>query len=198
VQTGQDVAGAIVLPAEGQGMLFVPEFAAPDAQLMALAGVSDDPVFRSEAKPSFAVYELPDAHQVPELVEAPRFAGDLSLVGYEITTPQQGQAIQLVTAWRVDGELPDDLAIFVHWLDGDGQLISQHDGFDAAPETLQRGDILLQRHLLPWPSTLQTPPEALQIGLYRREDGRRLSVVDGAGNTADHALISLGGDETGG
>jgi hypothetical protein len=112
-------------------------------------------------------------------------------VGYEITTPPDGQAIQLVTAWQVDGTLPDDLAIFVHWLDEDGQLISQHDGLDAAPGTLRPGDVILQRHVLPWNETLPSRDSQLVVGLYLREDGRRLAVLDASGEPADYVSIPL-------
>ncbi len=198
IQTGDSVAGAIVLPAQGNARMFVPEYAAPNAQLLALAGVSDDPLFRSESRPSFAVYDLPDGHQLTPLVEPLPFEDALSLVGYEITTPQDGQALQMVTAWRVNGALPADLTIFVHWLDGDEQLISQHDGLDAAPETVRPGDLIIQRHVLPWASTLPAPTGALRLGLYLRENGRRLHVSNGVGNTDDHILIPLDGGYNGG
>jgi hypothetical protein len=197
VQTGADVAGAIVLPAEGNGTLIVPEYAAPDASLMAAARMSSEPTYRSEHSPSFAVYELPDNAALDLLDEAVSFGEYLSLVGYEITTPPDGGAIQLVTAWQVDGTIPDDLAIFVHWTEADGQLISQHDGFDAAPGTLRPGDIILQRHVLPWNNSLQTPDTNLIVGLYFREDGRRVTVLNDAGESADHISIPLNEDHGG-
>ena len=197
VQTGKDVAGALVLPSDANGTLFVPEFAAPNEQLLALAGVSAQPLYRSEKRPSFAVYDLPADHLVTELSEPLLFEETVSLVGYEITTPQDGQALQMVSAWQVNDELPDDLAIFVHWLDSEDQLISQHDGFDAAPGTLRRGDMVIQRHVLPWSSTLPTPAGSLHLGLYLRENGRRLNFMDNAGKLADHVLILLGEDNNG-
>ncbi|MFN2178201.1 MAG: ArnT family glycosyltransferase [Candidatus Promineifilaceae bacterium] len=198
VQSGAEVAGAVVLPAEGNGTLIVPEYASPDASLMALAGVSGEPIYRSDNVPSFAVYELPENITLTGLDEAPSFDGYLSLVGYEITTPPDGQAIQLVTAWQVDGTLPDDLAIFVHWIEADGQLISQHDGFDAAPGTLRPGDIILQRHVLPWNDALQTSDRNLIVGLYFREDGRRVTISNDVGESADHITIPLNQEDDGG
>jgi hypothetical protein len=191
IQTGEEVSGAMVLPAEGGGSLFVPEFAAPDPQLLALAGLSEGPLYRSGNRPSFAVYELPAQPRVSKLPLPFSFEDQLSLVGYEITTPQDGQALQLVTVWQVDGELPGDLAIFVHWLDEEGNLISQHDGFDAAPQTLMAGDLLLQRHVLPWTSPLPTPIGSLHLGLYLRQNGRRLSTLNQAGETVDHLVLPL-------
>ena len=191
VQTGEDVSGALVIPAGGVGTLFVPEYAAPSPQLMALAGISEQPLYRSTGRPSFSVYELPAGNGLSQLVQPVTFDQLLSLVGYEITTPEDGQAIQIVSAWQVVGPLPDDLAIFVHWLDGEGNLISQHDGLDAAPGTLRPGDIIIQRHVLPWTSSLPAPIGSLHLGLYLRETGQRLQMYDEAGTTADFYPISL-------
>jgi hypothetical protein len=194
VQTGEEVSGALILPVEGGGSLFVPEYAAPDADLLELAGLAAQPLYRSDNSPSFSVYDLFTARTLPQLQQPINFEGLLSLVGYEITTLEDGQAIQIVTAWQVDDELPDDLAIFVHWLDEEGKLISQHDGFDAAPDTLRTGDIIIQRHVLPWASSLPDPLGSLHLGLYLRETGRRLSILDEAKTTADFYPINL--DET--
>jgi hypothetical protein len=191
VQTGAEVSGALVLPAEGGGSLFVPEYAAPDPELMNLAGISSPPLYRSENKPSFSVYDLSAGPRVSLLPQPVPFERFLSLVGYEITTLEDGQALQIVTAWQVIGELPDDLAIFVHWLDGEGNLISQHDGFDAAPGTLRPGDIVIQHHVLPWTSTLPIPIGSLHIGFYLREDGRRIPLVDESGALVDFYQIPL-------
>jgi len=188
------VSGALILPVEGGGSLFVPEYAAPDADLLELAGLAAQPLYRSDNSPSFSVYDLFTARTLPQLQQPINFEGLLSLVGYEITTLEDGQAIQIVTAWQVDDELPDDLAIFVHWLDEEGKLISQHDGFDAAPDTLRTGDIIIQRHVLPWASSLPDPLGSLHLGLYLRETGRRLSILDEAKTTADFYPINL--DET--
>jgi hypothetical protein len=193
VQTGGEVAGALVLPAHGEGKLLVPEFAAPDPALFAAAGISDRPLFRSAERPSFAVYLLPAAPSSDEQVLA-NFEGKISLVGYEIPPGSDGAALQIVTVWRVNSELLDDLAIFVHWQDGDGVLLSQHDGFDAAPATLQIGDIVVQRHILPWPDVSPTSPTALSIGLYERDDGRRLERVDPFADGTDALVIPLSAD----
>ncbi len=191
VQTGKDVAGAIVLPAKQGGRLIIPEYAAPDSQLLALAGVPTEPLYRSKNRPSFAVYDLPSEPPVDQLSEPLRFADMLSLVGYEIITLEPGQEIQIATMWQVIDELPDDLAIYVHWLDEDQQLLSQHDGLDAAPQTLRQGDLIIQRHVLPWASPLPTPAGTLRLGLYLRESGRRLQFRDGAGGVGDQIVIPL-------
>jgi hypothetical protein len=191
VQSGSEVAGAVVLPAEGGGSLYVPEYAAPDVQLMAYAGIDPQPAYRSPQRPSFAVYELPSESGIAMLAQTFDFENLISLVGYEITSPPDGQVLQMLSAWQVAGDLPYDLAIFVHWLDDEGRLISQHDGLDAAPQTLQRGDLIIQRHVLPYPSGMSNPSGSLQIGLYLRENGRRLSLSGGDRQIGDTVEIPL-------
>ena len=193
VQTGAEVAGALVLPAQGTGQLLVPEFAAPDPVLLQVAGISDQPLFRSVEHPSFAVYKLPVA-AFPDGQALANFEGKVSLVGYEISPERGGAGLQMVTIWRVSGELPLDLAAFVHWQEETGAMLSQHDGFDAAPATLHTGDIVLQRHVLPWPDPLPTSPAVLSIGLYERDNGRRLGRIDAASAGADSLVIPLSAD----
>lgn len=183
VQTGATVAGALVLPAEGGGLLYVPEFAAPDGGLLqrVMGDSSRSPAtgsppavdYRSSQSPSFAVYTLPDSLILSQAADA-RFEGKITLVGYEILPVASGQPLQLLTAWRVEGPLPADLAAFVHLVDAGERLVGQHDGFDAAPVTLQPGDTIVQRHVIPLAGAGLPQGAALQVGLYTRGDGRRL------------------------
>jgi len=67
VQSGPEVAGAIVVPNEsGAAALFVPEYAPPPSSLLEAAGIEQAPSFRSSQRPSFAVYDLSDATVDPE------------------------------------------------------------------------------------------------------------------------------------
>ena len=77
--------------------------------------------------------------------------------------------------------LPPDAAIFVHLRDAAGNVVAQHDGLDAAAETLQPGDRVLQRHVLALPA-LVDGEYTVAIGLYRRGDGVRLVTNDGGGD----------------
>ena len=190
IQTGGDVAGAIVLPHEGDGRLYVPEYAAPDTQLMEAAGLASDPLYRSERKPSFAVYALPRNSEVPTFGAEVTFGDKITLVGYDTSMVQNQQSIQLFTVWRVDDSLPADLVSFVHWINEDGLLISQHDGLDAVPETLQQGDLVIQRHILPVAGSFPYGSSSFHIGFYSRGDGNRLLRSDEPNETLDRFVIS--------
>ncbi len=173
-QVGEGVAGALVLPASKPAQLFVPEYAPPAPQLLAIAGISDQPLFRSANQPSYAIYPLPAAPPIPNSLPAPIvFGGKLSLLGYAQLEVDDNLMAQWVTFWRIEGDLPDDLALFYHLVGADGELIAQHDGFDAAPATLMPGDVVVQLHLLS--VSPEMPAAAWQIGAYTRSDSKRLT-----------------------
>ncbi|MBE2199815.1 MAG: hypothetical protein IAE79_14465 [Anaerolinea sp.] len=175
VQMGTAVAGAIVLPnGVTDGRLYIPEFAAPPEELLTAAGIDRRPLFRSAAVPSFAVYALPDVPPAPAHPMQVTLAGQMTLLGYEVLAAVAGRPLRLVTYWQVEATLPPDLAAFVHLLVDGTTTVTQHDGFDAAPSTLQPGDVVVQYHILPLPETLPDRRMTLQVGLYERDNGRRL------------------------
>jgi hypothetical protein len=91
----------------------------------------------------------------------------------------------------VEDSLPDDLASFAHWLDEDGAIISQHDGFDAAPQLLRPGDLVVQRHVLPLTGPLPQGENELHVGLYTREDGNRLVREEGSAEKSDRVILPI-------
>lgn len=193
VQTGAGVAGALVwpLPVEGRtGALYVPEYAPLDPDLMAMAGLSRKPDFRSDGSPSFAVYMLPASPAVELAQRSDEFVSEsngelMTLAGTTIPDVAEGE-ILFASWWRVAGALPEDLAIFIHLTDETGMIIGQYDGLDAAAATLQRDDSVLQRHAIPLPAEMNPGDYTLHLGLYRRGDGRRL-LLSGGG---DHVELA--------
>jgi hypothetical protein len=176
IQTDAQGAGAIVLPQQDageNGRLYVPEFAPIHPVLLAAAGISNKPLYRSEQWPSFAVYELPSFPDgtPSQLIEPVSFAGMITLGGYKMSL-LPGPTLQLVTWWQVEKSLPADLKTFTHVLDATGNIAAQHDGLDAAPSELHVGDWIVQLHLITIPET--TEPLAVQVGLYTAHDQQRL------------------------
>ncbi len=178
VQTGPEVAGAVVVPAGGNGRFYVPEFAAVYPPLLVAAGISAEPLFRSELQPSFAVYELPEKRPIPVLPldEPISFANVLKLEGYEPLSLKSGEMYHLLTFWQVEDRLPADLRIFVHVIDEAGELVAQHDGFDAVPKGLRAGDTIIQHHVIDLGEAVGTSFE-VQIGLYTIHDQQRLQPI---------------------
>lgn len=177
VQTGPEVAGAVVLPGGGDGRFYVPEFSSVHPSLLAAAGISTELLFRTESQPSFAVYQLPVERPLPAVpLEASiSFESRIKLEGYELLPPETGPMRHLLTFWRVEDTLPADLRIFIHAVDETGNLVAQHDGFDAAPEELRSGDIVIQHHVLDLPETAGSLE--LQVGLYTLNNQQRLLPV---------------------
>jgi len=167
--------GAVVFPAEGNGRLYVPEFAPLKADLQTAAALAT-PLYQSQTRPTFAVYTLPDVPPLPSIPAIVPFGETLTLQGYELLPYTPGEPYRLLTYWRVDAAaLPWDLAIFIHLLGPDGAMVAQADGLDAAASTLQPGDSFIQLHTLPLPTSLPPGPYTLQLGLYVRADGHRLT-----------------------
>ncbi|WP_420631978.1 ArnT family glycosyltransferase [Candidatus Leptofilum sp.] len=174
VQTGEGATGAVVWPGGGDGRFYIPEFAAPAPDLLAVAGIGTTPQFRSENVPSFAIYPLPDTPPTLQTVEPTHFDEQITLMGYEILPPIVGEPLVAYTLWRVEQALPSNLAAFMHLVDDTDQIVAQHDGFDAAPITLRSGDLVLQRHVLPVESAGAATQFDLYLGLYLRGSGERL------------------------
>ncbi len=177
---------ALALPAGGSGRLYVPEYAPLDAALFEAAGMSPEPLFRSPGAPSYGVYNLPVAADLLPQAEPTVFGGAVSLLDVRTLPQRENGELPVLTIWRVEQKLPEDLAIFVHLTGEDGQLIAQSDALDAAPATLQPGDVVLQLHLIPLPQSLPEGPLKLELGLYHRSDGSRLTH---AGTPPDRILL---------
>ena len=177
VQTGPEVAGAVVWPMGGNGRLYVPEFAPIHPTLLAAAGIPEEPLFRSEAEPSFAVYALPEQLQFAgtHLNPGVSFANVVTLEGYKLYPLESEKILHLVTLWRADAPLPSDLRAFIHVVDESGNLVAQHDGFDAAPAELQVGDYVIQHHVIDLSSVFGVVQ--LHAGLYTLHDQTRLKPV---------------------
>jgi len=103
-----------------------------------------------------------------------RFGNGAQLVGAQV----EGNRVRLM--WRAPQKLDADCAVFVH-ARRDGALVAQHDGDPAGglyPMSQWRpGDVVVDEHALPGARGFQ-----VVVGLYRRDTGARLPVVDAAGN----------------
>jgi 4-amino-4-deoxy-L-arabinose transferase-like glycosyltransferase len=77
------------------------------------------------------------------------------------------------------------LAVFAHLLDGTGEWLAGDDGLWVDPETLQAGDIFVQRHRLVTPEG--ATPASISFGLYDPMTGERIPTDDGL----DHITLEL-------
>ncbi|MCS7059750.1 MAG: glycosyltransferase family 39 protein [Anaerolineae bacterium] len=108
-----------------------------------------------------------------------QFEQGIVLQDAHVAPPANGAATYTITLrWRAMQPVPEDLAVFVHWL-RDGQLIAQHDSSPAEgylPLPVWRsGDVIVDPHPVTVPGGRQAG-DVLRVGMYRRTDGRRLQV----------------------
>jgi 4-amino-4-deoxy-L-arabinose transferase-like glycosyltransferase len=124
-----------------------------------------------------------------------RFGANIQLTGYDLETGPEG-LLTVSLLWEATAEPEEGWHVFVHLLDAEGGLLAQHDGVPRQGEyptwAWQPGERVWDAHTLDVPPGWQAGADALQVGLYRLEDGTRLPVYDGSGQrmTDDAALLS--------
>ena len=126
---------------------------------------------------------------------APTFGGAMTFLGYRIerAAPRPGDTLKVLTAWRVVSTPPNDLGIFLHLLDDNGNLVAQGDALGALSDTLCPGDVFVQRHVVALAP--DTPPGKFRLatGLYVRGGGR-LPLDSGAGDVLLLTTMGIGDD----
>jgi len=114
------------------------------------------------------------------------FGEGISLVGYSLVPEEAtvGQILRLTLLWQADTEIPEDYKVFVHLLNGEGQLISQRDSEPVGgwrPITgWQAGQLIQDNYGLLIPEDAVEGEYELVVGMYDLE-GERLPVIDDAG-----------------
>jgi hypothetical protein len=110
----------------------------------------------------------------------------------------RGEALHLVLLWRALADKPDlNAKIFVHLLDGSGQLVAQDDGIPVSwtrpLATWRIDEQLLDVHSLLPPAG--TPPQdwSLRVGLYEADSLVRLPAYGATGTRLpdDYVLLPL-------
>jgi hypothetical protein len=105
----------------------------------------------------------------------------IALVGYEVTS--QPSNVQVVLTWQALREMEQDYTVFVHLVDQNGAVHSQHDGMPrsgAYPTSRWLpGEFVADTHTLALPPDLPPGEYALQVGLYHAETGARLAASTG-------------------
>lgn len=88
------------------------------------------------------------------------------------------------------------LAIIVHLVDKDGELVAQQDGLGYSPHSWTMGDSFVHWHSLEIPPSLPSGTYYLQLGLYDRDSCIRWQIVVESVLVGDRLLLSevLSGD----
>ena len=116
-----------------------------------------------------------------------RFDDQIDLQGYNLSVDRllPGESLDLTLFWAPRGRPMRDYTVFVHILDGQGQLRSQADSPPMAgkyPTSVwDAGEVIEDIHTLSLPTDLPAGEYRIAIGLYDPETGERAQVVDDNG-----------------
>ncbi len=115
------------------------------------------------------------------------FANNVVFMGYGF--PQRaraGETLEVWLAWWLRAAPPAgaDYHFFVHLVDENGVVRSQHDGLGFPVFYWKAGDLVLNRFTIPLPSDLSAGRYLLWSGLYTYPDVVNVSFLDVAGNPA--------------
>ncbi|MEM8861158.1 MAG: hypothetical protein AAGD96_22770, partial [Chloroflexota bacterium] len=115
---------------------------------------------------------------VSETVNA-KWENGIELVGYTASIIDNQQTFELV--WQPAEFVPESYRVFIHLLDGDGNIVAQADGVPAAwarPTTGWRpGEFVIDPHGIPVPDGVEI--NSTRIGLYSADSGIRLPLEKG-------------------
>lgn len=143
-------------------------------------GVTDPPAFTRAAAPRRHVLDA-------------RFGNLIALSTYDVTPniARPGDILDVTFTWRALAPITQPYTIFVHLLDANGNLITQHDGMPQqglAPTTCwSPGDDIPDAHTLVIPGDTAPGSYTLIAGLYFLETGERLP-VQGTNATPDNSV----------
>ncbi|GAB4470593.1 MAG: hypothetical protein Kow00124_06860 [Anaerolineae bacterium] len=193
-----DGRSALLFPGSQPAVLFFPEFAMPDPVFADLLAQHTTPAGRIELRPTDKnqVVQIVTLHTLPEQAASSPLAsidGLLSLLGYELPQGRQvhpGEAIDLLTFWRVEGSTDGEIVLFTHVLSETGQLVAQQDLLSVPAASWVQGDLFVQLHRITLPANLAPGTYSLSGGAYTRPDIARLPLVTLDGESAgDHIIL---------
>jgi hypothetical protein len=114
----------------------------------------------------------------PQQVDA-RVEDVALLLGYDAAPARGTVALDVTLYWLALRDVEADLKVFVHLLNGSGQVAAQHDGDPVGgygPTTRWRsGELIADRHRLSLPPGLPAGSYTLKAGMYRFPSLQNLS-----------------------
>ncbi len=107
------------------------------------------------------------------------FGQPLRLVGFYVQVTGAAatdRSLQLLTAWTVESATSEELVIFAHLLDQNGELLEQQDRLSVPTWQWQPGDRFVHLHTVRLPTDFRPESNYLALGLYTRDTLNRLPV----------------------
>lgn len=141
-----------------------------------------------------ALYGLPDekpARRPGNFV----FGGKIALRGYAF--PQEaapGDILALELSWEALAPVDRDYQVFIHLVDGEGNLVAQRDGqpvlWTRPTSSWRPGEEIADRYGLLLPGSLEPGSLSVRVGMYLPQGGERLA-VDGGGDFAQPGEVTI-------
>jgi hypothetical protein len=159
----------------------------PDSHPKGLA-----PIFAPESG-EFAIYRVTGMEgQTFRALDVTLEEG-VRLTGYEtfLSADQprgSGQRLGIYLYWKADRPLVQRLKVFVHLINAEGKLVTQHDGepqIGAWPTSeWKAGEVIVDFHALPIQANVSPGEYTILAGLYDEASGIRLKRADASGGDA--------------
>ena len=174
--------------------------------LQCFTGTSCD-LLRSHAESLAAlspVWHLPATQFAPgdpdnhgkQLAYPVRFGDQVELLAYTTSFGSEGRTslrlggtLTVVTYWRITAANQQPLQIFVHLLDVGGTYRGGEDRLDVWYENWRAGDLFVQVHRVALDAGASPGEYQVEVGWYRPETMRRLSVTQEESIVADRVLL---------
>ena len=117
----------------------------------------------------------------PEPIAPPiRFGGNLTLLGYEPDVRREylpGEAVDVITYWRVEGAFLPDITLKNHILADPVTPIGIRDVISVNPFMLRERDVFIQVTSVQLQETTLPGKYIVSVGAYRQSDQQRLPVL---------------------
>jgi len=123
------------------------------------------------------------------------FEQGIRLLGYSLSDDvyHPGETLRVTLFWQASQNVRANLVVFVHVLDPQGNLVTQH---DSAPREggyptpfWQPGVVVDDTHPVPLPPDMPPGEYILSVGLYEWPSLQRLRVVEGPAAGNDHIVL---------
>jgi len=117
----------------------------------------------------------------------------ITLLGYSLADRVgAGEIVRLTLFWRGETEIDARYKVFVHLLDGEGQLLAQRDsepvGGSRPTTTWILGEVVTDNHGVLLPEDLPPGDYHLVVGIYDPSTGERSSVLDAEGEVVGDSI----------
>lgn len=173
---------ALVFPFDGEGIVVYPaKSPSPDWAKPYLP----QPFAEDDTLTAYRLTEPPEA--IPAQLNA-NFSNAITLLDATVGAQTEQDTLPLTLFWQVNGRLPTPVQPFIHLEDAWGYRWSQQETFAYPSTQWERGDLIVQRVLLPLPAGL--PPETylVKVGLFDPATGSQLARFDENGRFAGNNI----------